>query len=256
MKWRLALGLVLVALLVPPGRIAIAGTFSDAFSTNPLTSRWCERFHNVHYNVANHWMVAWAASTCDSAGGCCLTCLFPCSTAPGNSSLLISKSDYTGTTRSAAIDVGWPTTLVQATGEHPAVFSVVHPNCHTGYEATIFAESGGTYQLIIVRPTDSTKPECDDFAATSSGAITGISLSLSSTPRYNLKLTTQPSGPLLYAFAQLKDNNTGQQKAVLGWYSDYPTSWYNNKAKRFGIGGIRLSTEANGFRLDNFVGTF
>lgn len=171
---------------------------------------------------------------------------------------MITTNNYSGTIRSAAADVGWPTVLAQQPSlEHPAVFSVVHPNCHTGYEATIFPESGGTYQLVIVRPADSTRPECDDYAWMNSGAITGINLSLSSTPRYNLKLTTQPSGAsMLFAFAQLKDNQTGQQVAVLGWYTDYPASWYNVTAKRFGVGAVRLTIPADGVRFDNFVGTY
>jgi len=55
---------------------ALAFTFSDSFSTNPLTSRWCERFHNVHWSNAKWWMVAWAVTACDSSGACCQPCRF------------------------------------------------------------------------------------------------------------------------------------------------------------------------------------
>jgi hypothetical protein len=249
--------LVAASLLVLTEYPAVALTFSDSFATNPYPTRWCERFHHVHW-IGGHMRGFRASDGVCDAGGCCSGCVAGCSTAPtSGANLAITRSNFAGTVRSGAIDFGFPVALNPATGDHIAVFSVVHPNCHTGYEGILAPTTSGTFNLSAGRVSDSTRPECDDHPTVFSGAITGLTVNLAVWPRYRLELSTQPSGPLILAFARLTDNQTGQLLGVIGWYSDYPTSWYNTAARGFGFGSVtQVNTATNGVRFENFLGMY
>jgi hypothetical protein len=174
---------------------APAVTLTDNFSTNPFSTRWCERWHHLHWgDTSNQIMISFtAAPPCDSNGGGC------------------------DTTRSAGIDFRFPQPLDGA-NDHLAVFPVFHPNCHTGYEAVVAPNGSGGYTLSVGRVTDSTKDECDNHAPGFSTSVTIPNLTTGTTPRYRLSLDIVPGGTdVLNSFGLVWDNVTSQPLATKSW---------------------------------------
>lgn len=235
---------------------ARAVTLTDNFSTNPFPTRWCERWHHLHWGgSSNQIMISFtAAPPCDSnGGGCCTICTTGCTSEGGNGSALITKTNYTGTTRSAGVDFRFPQPL-DGLNDHLAVFPVFHPNCHTGYEAVVAPNGSGGYTLSVGRVTDSTRDECDNHDPGFSTSVTIPNLTTGTTPRYRLSLDIVPGGvDLLNSFALVWDNVTSQPLATKSWPSDEPESWYNTAAKRFGFNGVQTGTRSVNF--DNFAGS-
>ncbi len=235
----------------------LAATLSDNFSTNPFPTRWCERFHHMHWGgTSNQLMTSFTAPGCDSNGGCCLVCSTgsaACTSEAGTASAIITKSNYTGTTRSAGVDFRFPQAL-DGPGDHIAVLPVFHPNCHTGYEGIVAPNGSGGYTLSIGRVTDSTRDECDNHPGGFSTAVTVPNITTGTTPRYRLSLDIVPGGvDILNSFALVWDNVTSQSLATKSWQTDEPESWYNTAAKRLAIGGIQTNPRTVNF--DNFVGS-
>lgn len=241
---------------------ATAVTFTDNFSTDPFPSRWCERWHHVHWGgIANQVMRSFtdaAPMTCDANGGCCAVCTSGCSTTNGNVSGLVTRIDYSGMVRSAAIDFRFPISLANAGPDaHVPVFPVFHPSCHTGYEG-VLAPGGSGYTLSIVRAADSmTSMECDDYPGFFTTGVNVPNITLGTTPRYRLSLDLVPAGgnpAMLNAFALVWDNVTSQSLATTSNQNTLPATWYNVTAKRFAIGGVQNFTFTNSINLDNFTG--
>ncbi len=238
---------------------ARAVTFTDDFATSPFPSRWCERWHHVHWGgIANKVMLSFTSTTpCDS-NGCCPVCTDGCSTPNANVSGLITKNNYTGMVRSASIDFRFPVSLASAgPGAHVAVFPVFHPNCHTGYEGVVAPDGSGGYKLNITRAADSTRDECDEHMGFFTTGVNIPNITLGTTPRYRLILDLVPAGgnpAMLNAFALVWDTTTSQTLATTSDQHDLPSAWYNTFAKRFAIGGVQSFSITNAIRLDNFSG--
>ncbi len=182
-----------------------------------------------------------------------------CDTAPGNVHFIITPINYAGVTRSAEYIVGFQAPLDGAIGEHPNIFPVAHPNCHTGFQAVIFREPDGTYSLRIIRTTDpdGVHHECDGYPSQEGPKTIIPSIVITTLPRYKLKLTTKPDPELPSLFiigdASFVDTVTGATYTAHYGTFGRP-AWYNNQAQRFGIGGSRVT--ANGvYPFDQFVGS-
>lgn len=236
---------------------ARAVTFSDDFSTNPFPSRWCERWHHIHWGgTSNQLMTSFTAGPCNSDGGCCLVCsdTANCTSLAGNVSAIITRADYTGTTRSGGVAFRFPQALDNNLGEHVAVFPVIHPNCHTGYEAIVVPDGSGGYTLSTGRVTDTTRPECIGPGSFSTSVPVSPNITLGTTPRYRLSLDIVPGGTnILNLFSLVYDTVTNQSLAVKNFQTDVPTSWYNTAAKRFAIGAVQADPKSVNF--DSFTGT-
>lgn len=247
--------LSLAAALCLPVDVA-AVTFSDAFATSPFPTRWCERFHHVHWGgSSNQVMKAFSNGACHSNGSCCLVCETPgCTSLAGPSNALITKSNYTGLTRSASIDFRFPLAMVGGSLDHIAILPVFHPNCHTGYEGIVAPAVGGGYTLSIGRVADTTKPECN-MHPTMFSSTTPVAITLGTTPRFRLSLDITTGGPdVLNLFALVFDTVTSQTLATKSWTTDLPEFWYNTTAKRFGFGHVQTVNEAQAAIFDNFSG--
>jgi len=82
---RFVASFVFILIAHPPVSVR-AGTFSDSFPTNPFAApaRWCERFHDVHWDSINLLVSGLNGFRCDDPGfglSCttpgCTTCTNP-----------------------------------------------------------------------------------------------------------------------------------------------------------------------------------
>jgi len=265
-----------------------AGTFSDSFPTNPFAApaRWCERYHHVHWDSINLLVSGNNQFSCSGYGSglSCTTTTPPCTTcteawqdppsvcsaAPGYGNFLITTANYTGLTRSAQTVFAIQRHLLPTLNEHVTTYAVAHPNCHAGFQAFVFPQSGGGYKLQVAS-TNEKFPclSCDECGVTPTDwSLTSATFSLTPTtlPRYKLTLTlTQDRylSWLVMADAALVDTQTGATLATIHrGFSKH--AWYNNQAKRFGVGSVfavptpPAPTPAGTMTVphDNFVGTF
>ena len=152
---------VLIGMIIP--RVATAGLFQDDFYTRPFDppARWCERWHDVHWDSVNKFMVAiGVANNCSVGLSCCtVNCLGAgddppfCSDAPGAAAVLITTSSLepstTGNTRQTRRQFGLLNDLNQVTGDHVALLSVTHPNCHANFQAVVGRDAVGYFFQIL-----------------------------------------------------------------------------------------------------------
>ncbi len=192
--------------------------------------------------------------------GCCSPCpTTGCVSIVAGGHFMITPTNYSGVTRSTEYVVGFQSPLSASLGEHPANYAVAHPNCHAGFQAVIFRESNGTYSLQIIRTSDSdgVHPECDGYPSQASAKTIIPSIVTTTLPRYKLKLTTKPDPelPSLFIVGDASFIDTVTNTTYTAHYGSFGRpSWYNNEARRFGVGGNRASS--NGvFPFDNFVGS-
>jgi hypothetical protein len=54
---------------------------------------------------------------------------------------LISGFDFAGPYRSAEVTFIFSEQQTESAGQHPALFAVAHPNCHAGFQATVFRKA-------------------------------------------------------------------------------------------------------------------
>jgi hypothetical protein len=136
------------------GHVAIAGTLADDFSTNPFggTGIWCERWHDATYDSILDLLLLRGSSTCSGAP-CCTACSPSyCSSAPGTVALVISKASQEALTsgRDRTASTKWALTTDLTSGEHTAIWPVVHPYCHAGVQGTVFRDiPASAYRLIL-----------------------------------------------------------------------------------------------------------
>ena len=231
--------------------IAEAGTLSDNFSTHP-GANWCERWHHALWDQTNLRMNIFNGSGCCHAGagpvGCCAEGCSSCGVSGcvntdifANS--LITGSNFTGSSRSAQVVFIPSDAFTEAKGEHIALFSVQHPNCHAGFQATVFrkaiAGNPSNYILKILRTSDplTGHGECTGWSPQTSLEVNLGTLVTGTGPRYRLTLTTVQSGLDVNATATVVDTVGG---ATLGSVSKTfgKPAWYNQQAKRFGFGSV------------------
>ncbi len=272
-----------------------AGTLSDNFSTHP-GANWCERWHHGLWDQTNLRMDMFNGTSCCHAGagpvGCCAencsSCgISGCVNTDIAAHSLITGFDFTGSTRSAEVLFIPSNAFTEAKGEHIALFSVQHPNCHAGFQATVFRQAitgnPSNYILKILRTSDplTGHPECSGWTPQTSLVVNLGTLVTGTVPRYRFTLTTTQSGLTVAATATVVDTVGG---ATLGTVSKNfgKPSWYNQQAKRFGFGGVFGSVCIGGstpgavcgadvdcpgggncgesttkrIRVDNFVGTY
>jgi hypothetical protein len=237
-----------------------AASFFDDFSTNPFVSggaRWCERWHHMHWDSINLLMSGVDGTSC--AGFSCCSCCgvtgCNCSQTNIGGFFLITMTNYSGATRSAKTEFAIQTPLTSSLNEHVALYSVTHPNCHAGAQAFVFREPEGDYALNIahIDEGDGIHSECGQLGTKFGTEVRNLTLATSTLPRYKLTLTTGLSGSNISSTATLVDLPTGTTLATTSFFSLKPT-WYNNQAKRFGMGGIR--TNVSVIPNDNFLGTY
>lgn len=242
-----------------------AGTITTSFGSNPF-GVWCERFHDVSWNSGAQRIDVQGSTLC--AGNPCCTCGGAnCSSAQGNSGFLITKASQEPTTsgrnRTASVKWAFATGLVQATGEHPTLYVVAHPNCHAGVQSYVFRE-GSQYRLYMA-VTDDFLAGFDD-APDYCGGLAGLvqiwsssnttALTLQSTPRYitnlHARLTGLPPSLGGIANATLVDSATGTTLLSIGNKSFTSGVWFDGAAKRYGIGGVRAPGDP--IKMDDFSG--
>ena len=230
---------------------ALGLTFSDNFSLNPGIN-WCERWHHVLWDSTNFLVKGVNGDNCchSSAGpvGCCAeTCsscgVFACVNSHIFGHELITASDYTGSTRTAEIVFIHSDALTESEGEHVALFADQHPNCHAGFQATIFrkaiAGNSTNHILRILRTSDATTgyPECSGWPGQQSVDVNVGTLVTGTSPRYKLQLSTTQVETSVSATATLIDT-VGNVTLGTVTKSFGKPSWYNQQAKRFGFGGV------------------
>ena len=253
----------IMAVILACSASASAVTLNDTFSTNPYGTpkRWCERYHHVHWDAINLLFSGINGTTCPTpvdTTGCCSTCpTAGCvSVLAAGGHFAITPINYTGLTRSAEYKFAFQAPLTG--GEHPNLYIVSHPNCHLGFQAVIFRDVGNSYYLRMIRTADpdGVHPECDGYAQELSNQVFFSNPALTTLPRFKLRFSTQPHatlpGSLIVGNASLTDTVTGVVYTAPTKNFGRP-AWYNNQARRFGLGGVL----ANGsvYPFDNFIGT-
>ncbi len=258
MKRLLIALIVILPLTLAPQSQAIS--LFDDFSTNPFVAggaRWCERWHHMHWDSIN-LLVSGVDGTSCAGFSCCSCCGTPgcnCSQTNIGGFFLITMANYTGATRSGKTEFAIQTPLNSSLNEHVALYSVTHPNCHAGAQAFVSREPQGDYALNIAHTDDGDGMhfECGQLGTKFGTAVRNISLVTSTLSRYKLTLNTGLSGNNIRSTATLVDLQTGATLATTAFASLTPT-WYNNQAKRFGMGGILTQTNFT-IPNDNFLGT-
>lgn len=264
--WVRAVAVILGVVL--SGTSAHGVTFSDSFSTNPYPSRWCERVHHAHWDSSggllsgtNGTSCSPSANSCTSTTPFCFQCALDgsfglCAAGNYNGFLAITKTSYSGNNRTASAHFAMQSPAFTKdpgiSAEHAAVFLAVHPHCHTGVQGMVASSSPFAGQgLFIVVGSDIKAgfPECNSYGMLGNGV--GLSLSTSALPRYTLATNGSVVSGNLVVQANLYDDQTG---ALLGTSSlTVPKPvWYNNQAKRYGLGAIRYLNSGAVIPWDNF----
>lgn len=257
---------------------ALDKSIVDGFSTNPMTSRWCERWHHVHWFASplNYMRgddsVFPNPGECDQGpgvpGSCCVDCrddtgdpdLHCSSTTPAF--FAITSVDYEGIDpRTAEVEFALSKHFIfdPDEGNHVALFSVTHPNCHGGVQAIVVREENGEYRLGILAGLDELMGFCSAGGGGSAFTAGTVPLVTSFSPRYRLRLQSAYSAEddAIGANAKLIDLQSGvillERTAT---FTGGDLTWYNTTTRRFGFGGgPQAPPDPNGYVIfDNFSG--
>jgi hypothetical protein len=156
---------------------------------------------------------------------------------------LISGFDFAGPYRSAEVTFIFTDQQDELSGQHPAVFSASHPNCHAGFQATVFRKeiTGNPTNnvLRIVQSDDEFNgfDECGDAGSAVSADVNVGTLVTGIVPRYKLTLLTYVDGTNVEAMATLVDTTTSTTLGTVSKTFEDKPDWYDNQAQRLGFGG-------------------
>ncbi|MEW5884840.1 MAG: hypothetical protein AB1725_11530 [Armatimonadota bacterium] len=182
----LALSMAVAQRVLPQG--SCPSDFCDDFHNSPYGTdipfqRWCERYHHIHYDATNEFMIVPrvgreteedcrfvgnssvelpceglpSGCTCDGGGSqCSSTNGGPNSPVNVGAFFVVSKKNYGGTSRTAQVSFGIRAHGTPANGLHLNTFAASHANCHTGVQGVVAVvdQALGTYRVGIIVGND------------------------------------------------------------------------------------------------------